>query len=76
MAKQDNIEIDGIVTEALKGGRFKVEIKTADGSRFATCKPSGKMIQNNIRILERDRVTVELSPYDMTNGRITWRYRD
>ncbi len=70
MASQDNIEIEGTVVEALPNAAFKVEL--ANG-KVILAHISGKLRMNYIRILPGDKVTVELSPYDLTKGRITWR---
>ena len=70
MSKQDNIEIEGTVVEALPNAAFKVEL--ANG-KVILAHISGKLRMNYIRILHGDKVTVELSPYDLTKGRITWR---
>ncbi|MBO5396790.1 MAG: translation initiation factor IF-1 [Clostridia bacterium] len=70
MSKQDNIEIEGTVVEALPNAAFKVEL--ANG-KVILAHISGKLRMNYIRILPGDKVTVELSPYDLTKGRITWR---
>ncbi len=70
MSKQDVIEIEGTVTEALPNAMFMVELPN-DHSILAHI--SGKLRMNFIRILPGDKVTVELSPYDLTRGRITWR---
>ncbi|MBQ6067095.1 MAG: translation initiation factor IF-1 [Clostridia bacterium] len=70
MSKSDNIEIEGIVVEALPNAAFKVEL--ANG-KVILAHISGKLRMNYIRILPGDKVTVELSPYDLTKGRITWR---
>jgi translation initiation factor IF-1 len=70
MAKEDVLEVEGTVLEALPNAMFKVELE--NGHRvLATI--SGKLRQNFIRILPGDKVTVEMSPYDLTKGRITWR---
>lgn len=71
MSRADNVEVEGKVTKSLRGGKFEVEI-TRTGT-LATCSPSGKLRTNFIRILPGDSVTVELSPYDLTKGIITWR---
>ena len=73
MGKQDVIEIDGIVEETLPNANFKV--KLANGAVVQACV-SGKIRMNYIRILPGDRVTVQFSPYDLTRGRITFRYRN
>ena len=70
MSKKDNIEIEGTVVEALPNAAFKVEL--ANG-KVILAHISGKLRMNYIRILPGDKVTVELSPYDLTKGRITWR---
>jgi translation initiation factor IF-1 len=73
MAKKDGvIEIEGVVSEALPNAMFRVEL-TNGHKVLATI--SGKMRQNYIRIIPEDRVVVELSPYDLTRGRIVYRYR-
>ena len=73
MAKKDGvIEIEGVISEALPNAMFRVEL--SNGHKvLATI--SGKMRQNYIRIIPEDRVVVELSPYDLTRGRIVYRYR-
>jgi len=70
MAKSDVIEVFGIVQEALPNAMFKVKLEN-DFEVLAHI--SGKMRVNYIRILPGDRVKMELSPYDLTRGRITWR---
>ncbi|MGN0743525.1 MAG: translation initiation factor IF-1 [Candidatus Fimadaptatus sp.] len=70
MSKADNIEIDGVVTEAFPNAMFEVELP--NGHKILA-HVSGKMRMNFIRIYPGDKVTVELSPYDLTRGRITWR---
>ncbi len=72
MAKEDVIEVDGTVSEALPNGMFRVEIKPG---HCILAYISGKMRVHFIRILPGDRVKVELSPYDLTRGRIVYRYR-
>ena len=69
MSKQDMIEIEGAVVEALPNATFKVEL---DNGHIIQAHISGKLRMNNIRILPGDKVTVEMSPYDLTKGRITW----
>ena len=68
MSKQDVIEVEGIVKEALP--TFQVEIP---GGHKILAHISGKLRMNFIRILPGDKVTLEMSPYDLTKGRITWR---
>ncbi len=70
MAKEDKIELEGKVVESLPNTTFLVELE--NGHRL-TAHVSGKIRMNYIRILPGDRVTVELSPYDLTRGRITYR---
>ena len=70
MSKKDAIEVTGVVTEALPNALFKVEL---ENGHQIQAQISGKLRMNSIRILEGDRVTVELSPYDLSQGRITWR---
>ena len=70
MAKDDVIEVEGIVTDALPNTNFKVEL---ENGHEILANISGKLRMNYIRILPGDRVTVELSPYDLSRGRITWR---
>ena len=70
MAKADNIELQGTVVEALPNAMFQVELE--NGHKILA-HISGKLRMNFIRILPGDKVTVELSPYDLTRGRITWR---
>jgi len=70
LAKDDVIEIEGTVLEALPNATFMVELQ--NGHKLLT-HISGKLRMNFIRILVGDKVTVEMSPYDLTKGRITWR---
>ena len=70
MSKADMIELEGTVTEALPNAMFKVQI---DGGHIILAHISGKLRMNYIRILPGDKVVVEMSPYDLTKGRITWR---
>ncbi len=70
MSKQDMIEVEGTVIEALPNATFQVELE--NGHRLLA-HISGKPRMNYIRILPGDKVTVEMSPYDLTKGRITWR---
>ena len=73
MAKQeDKIEVEGEITEALPSTMFRVQL---DSGRAVLATISGKMRKNYIRILPGDNVKVELSPYDLSRGRITYRYR-
>ena len=70
MSKEDMIELEGVVVEAMPNAMFKVEIQ---GGHVILAHISGKLRMNFIRILPGDKVTVEMSPYDLTRGRITWR---
>ena len=70
MAKEDVIEVEGIVVEALPNTNFKVEL---ENGHQILAHISGKLRMNYIKILPGDRVKVELSPYDLNRGRITWR---
>jgi translation initiation factor IF-1 len=73
LAKQeDKIEVEGEITEALPSTMFRVEL---EGGHSVLATISGKMRKHYIRILPGDKVKVELSPYDLTRGRITYRYR-
>ena len=72
MSKQDGIQVEGRVIEALPNAMFKVEL---DNGHVILAHISGKMRKNYIRILQGDRVAVDLSPYDLTRGRITYRYK-
>lgn len=69
-AKEEVIEIEGVVEEALPNAQFKVRISD---SAVVTAHISGKLRMNYIRILPGDKVTMEMSPYDLTKARITWR---
>ena len=69
MSKNDTIETQGKVIEIVKSGKFKVEL---EGGHIIEAHVSGKMRMNSIRILPGDTVVVELSPYDLTHGRITY----
>ena len=70
MPKSDMIEVEGIVREALPNANFKVELPN---KAVILATISGKLRMNFIRILPGDKVTLEMSPYDLTHGRITWR---
>ena len=72
MAKQGTIKIDGIVTETLPNATFKVKL---DNGHQILAHISGKMRMHFIKILVGDKVSVEMSPYDLTKGRITYRYK-
>ena len=70
MAKDDLIEVEGVVLESLPNTTFQVDI---GNGHTILAHISGKLRMNFIRILPGDKVTVEMSPYDLTRGRITWR---
>ena len=70
MSKKDAIEVTGEVVEAMPNAIFRVRL---DNGHEVKAHISGKLRMNSIRILEGDTVTVELSPYDLSQGRITWR---
>ena len=70
MSKEDEIELEGTVVESLPNTMFKVDI---GNGHVILATISGKLRMNYIRILPGDKVTVQLSPYDLTRGRITWR---
>jgi translation initiation factor IF-1 len=72
MAKEEHLTMDGIVTETLPNTMFRVQL---DNGHIITAHISGKMRKNYIRILTGDRVKVEMTPYDLTKGRITFRDR-
>ena len=72
MAKEDAIEVEGTVMEPLPNAMFRVEL---DNGHKVLAHVSGKMRTNFIRILPGDKVKVELSPYDLTRGRITYRFK-
>jgi translation initiation factor IF-1 len=70
LAKDDVLELEGTVVEALPNAMFKVEL---ENGHQILAHISGKLRMNFIRILPGDKVTIEMSPYDLTKGRITWR---
>ncbi|MCD6309106.1 MAG: translation initiation factor IF-1 [Candidatus Eremiobacteraeota bacterium] len=72
MAKEENIEVEGTVIEALPNAMFRVELPNG---HKVLAHVSGKIRMHFIRILPGDKVTVELSPYDLTRGRIIYRYK-
>lgn len=73
MAHQGSIEIDGVVKEVLPNTLFRVEV---EGGHMVLCHLSGKMRIHFIKILPGDRVRIEMTPYDKTKGRITFRHRN
>ena len=70
--KEEGIEVEGVVTEALANTRFRVQI---EGGHIVVAHVAGRMRKHFIRIVPGDKVRVELSPYDLTKGRITFRER-
>tara|TARA_Y100001970_G_C14221651_1_gene853047 strand:+ start:1675 stop:1896 length:222 start_codon:yes stop_codon:yes gene_type:complete len=73
MAKEPNIEVDGVILETLPNAMFRVRL---DNGHELIAHISGKMRMNYIKILPNDKVKLELSPYDLSKGRITYRYKD
>jgi len=72
MAKEDVIEMDGVVVDSLPNTMFKVQL---ENGHIVMAHISGKMRKNYIRILTGDKVTVEMTPYDLSKGRITFRHK-
>ena len=72
MAKQESIQVEGIITETLPNASFKVKL---ENNHEVLAHISGKMRMNYIRILPGDKVLLELSPYDLSRGRIVYRYK-
>lgn len=72
MSKQASIEQDGTITESLSNAMFRVEL---ENGHIITAHISGKMRMHYIKLLPGDKVRVEMSPYDLTKGRITFRYK-
>jgi translation initiation factor IF-1 len=73
LAKEDLIEFEGVVSEVLPDARFRV---TLEGGHEVLAYTSGRMKKNRIRVLAGDRVTVEMTPYDLTKARINFRHKD
>ena len=73
MAKEDTIEMEGVVNEVLPDTRFRVAL---DNGHVIIAYMAGKMRKHRIRILAGDKVSIELTPYDLTKGRITFRHKD
>ena len=73
MAKEPNIEVDGVILETLPNAMFRVKL---ENGHEILAHISGKMRLNYIKILPQDKVKLELSPYDLSRGRITYRYKD
>jgi|TARA_R110000803_G_scaffold153621_1_gene218525 translation initiation factor IF-1 len=72
MAKEELIETEGVVIKIIPGGKYLVEI---DNGVEIEAHPSGKMRKNKINVLVNDRVTMQMTPYDLTKGRITFRHK-
>jgi len=72
MAKEEFLEFDGIVTELLPEGRYRIQL---DNDHMVLAYTAGRMKRNKIRTLVGDRVTIEMTPYDLTKGRITFRHK-
>ncbi|MCE5194604.1 MAG: translation initiation factor IF-1 [Nitrospiraceae bacterium] len=72
MSKEDNIEVEGTIVETLPNAMFRVKLEKG---QIILAYVSGKMRMHFIKILPGDKVTVELSPYDLTKGRITYRFK-
>ena len=73
MSKEDVIEFEGVVEEVLPNTTFKVKL---ENGHIITAYISGRLRMNYIKILEGDKVKIEMSPYDLTKGRITWRAKN
>ena len=73
MAKEDLLELEGTILELLPDARFRVKL---DNGHETLAYASGRMKKNRIRMLAGDRVTLEMTPYDLTKGRITYRHKD
>lgn len=71
----EKLEFDGVVASARGNGMFLVTLKPEDGGNNVLCRLSGKIRQNNIKVLEQDRVKIEVSPYDLSKGVIVYRTR-
>jgi translation initiation factor IF-1 len=72
MPKEDLFELDGVVSEILPGGQFRVQL---EGLEPVLVYTAGKMRKNRIRVLAGDKVLVEMTPYDLSKGRITYRFK-
>jgi len=72
MAKEEQLELEGTVTELLPNATFRVKL---DNDHKIIAHTAGKMRKNRIRVLAGDRVMVEMTPYDLTKGRITYRFK-
>jgi len=72
MAKEDLVELEGVVTEVLPDSRFRVQL---EGGHEVIAYASGRMKKHRIRVLAGDRVSLEMTPYDLTKGRINFRHK-
>jgi translation initiation factor IF-1 len=72
MPKEDEIVLTGTVLEVMKNCKFKVELES--NKKVILAHPSGKVRSHNVRVFKGDKVTVVMSPYDLTKGRITWKH--
>jgi len=72
LSKEDSIEVTGKVVEKFKAGMFSIEL---EAGRAVLATMAGRLRRNRIKIMNGDRVTLELSPYDLTKGRITYRHK-
>ena len=72
MSKQDLLQFNGQVIELMKNAMFRVKL---ENGHIVTAHTAGKLRKNRIRVLQGDNVTVEVTPYDLTKGRITYRYK-
>lgn len=75
MSYDDGIEMTGVVVKALKGGKFIVDVTVNNSVKSIECTVCGKLRQSYIKILVGDKVDIDISPYDLTKGRIKWRYK-
>ena len=72
MAKEETLEMDGVVTEILPGGQFRVQI---EGERIVLAYTAGKMRKHRIRTMVGDKVIIEMTPYDLERGRLVYRHK-
>ena len=72
MTKNQLIELEGVVTKIIPGGKYLVEL---ENKMEVVAHPNGRMRMNKINVLVNDRVTIEMTPYDLTKGRLTYRHR-
>jgi translation initiation factor IF-1 len=74
MPKEETLEMEGVVTEILPGGRFRVQLET-ENEMMVLAYTAGKMRKNRIKTMVGDRVTVEMTPYDLSNARLIYRHK-